>query len=75
VALNGVNTNRASSTLYTNLTLNWNLPEGWLKGGELFARVSNVFDEAPPFPNTAEGRTLFDPVGRAYRLGVRFALR
>jgi hypothetical protein len=75
VALNGVNTNDASSTLYTNLTVNWNLPEGWLEGGELFARVSNVFDEAPAFPNTAEGRTLFDPVGRAYRLGVRFAFR
>ena len=71
--LNGVNTNHAGSTLYTNLTVNWNLSSGWLSGGELFARVSNLFDQAPPFPSTAEGRTLFDPVGRAYRLGVRFA--
>ncbi|MET0291406.1 MAG: TonB-dependent receptor [Steroidobacteraceae bacterium] len=73
IALNGVNTNDASSTLYTNLTVNWNLPEGWLNGGQLFARVSNLFDEAPAFPNTAEGRTIFDPVGRAYRVGVRFS--
>lgn len=73
IALNGVNTNSASATLYTNLTVNWNLPRGRLNGGEVFARVSNLFDEAPPFPNTAEGRTLFDSVGRAYRLGVRFS--
>lgn len=73
IALNGVNTNHASSTLYTNLTVNWKLPEGWLGDSQVFARVSNLFDEAPPFPSTAEGRTLFDPVGRAYRLGLRFS--
>lgn len=72
-SLNGVNINDVGSTLYTNLTVDWKLPGGWLREGEVFARVSNLFDEPPAFPNTAEARTIFDPVGRAYRLGVRFA--
>jgi iron complex outermembrane recepter protein len=70
-AVNGVNINHVGSTLYTNLTVEWKL--GWGDDSTLFARVSNLFDKAPAFPNTAEGRTIFDPVGRAYRVGLRFA--
>lgn len=72
-SLLGVNTNHVSPTFYTNLTVNWNLP--WKASGdsEMFFRVSNLLDEEPAFPSTAEGRTIFDPVGRAYRLGVRFS--
>jgi len=73
-AVNGVNINRASSTLYTNLTLTMDVSPNADKRLELFGRVSNLFNTAPPFPATAEARTLFDPVGRAYRIGVRFKL-
>jgi iron complex outermembrane receptor protein len=41
---------------------------------ELYFRANNLFDKAPSFPNTAETRTIFDPVGRAYRVGVRFRI-
>jgi outer membrane receptor protein involved in Fe transport len=69
-----VNINRASSTLYTNLTFTVDVSPNADKRLELFGRVSNLFNTAPPFPATGEGRTLFDPTGRAYRVGVRFKL-
>lgn len=73
-AVNGVNINRAASTLYTNLTFTVDVSPNADKRLELFGRVSNLFNTAPPFPATGEGRTLFDPTGRAYRVGVRFKI-
>jgi len=73
-AVNGVNINHVSPTLYTNLTVTMDVSPDADKRLELFARVSNLFNTAPPFPATGEGRTLFDPTGRAYRVGVRFKL-
>jgi outer membrane receptor protein involved in Fe transport len=47
-------------------------------GGEVvvFASVNNLFDAQPPLAPSGSGNgnfILFDPVGRAYRLGVRVA--
>lgn len=72
IAANGVNINHSGSTLYTNLTFNADVSPNADKRAELFFRVNNLFDVAPPFPNTTEGATIFDPVGRAFRVGIRF---
>ncbi|MBO9580380.1 MAG: TonB-dependent receptor [Sphingobium sp.] len=70
----GVNINHTRSTFYTNLAVTADLSAKGDKAIELFARVNNLFDRAPPFPITGEGASIFDVVGRAYRAGVRFKL-
>ena len=70
----GVNINHVSPTLYTNLTMTFDVSPKADKQLELFGRVSNLFNTYPPYPGTGEGRTLFDPTGRAYKVGVRFKL-
>jgi outer membrane receptor protein involved in Fe transport len=71
VSLLGANINHVGSTMYTNLTLQYDLPANRLaKSTQLFLRVNNLFNTWPPWPNNGGG--LFDEVGRAFRLGVRF---
>ncbi|MBN8830754.1 MAG: TonB-dependent receptor, partial [Sphingomonadales bacterium] len=70
----GTNTNHASSTLYTNLTVTADVSREGNKAVEMFVRVNNVFDRAPPYPITGEGATIFDVVGRAFRVGARFKI-
>lgn len=67
----GVNINDVGSTFYTNLTVSYDLQPQTLSQASLFLRVNNVFDRWPPFPSI--GAQPFDPVGREYRLGVRFS--
>lgn len=74
ISANGVNIGRVSSTLYTNLTATIDVSPNADKRLELFGRVSNLTNTPPPFPATGEGGGLFDPTGRAYRIGVRFKL-
>jgi outer membrane receptor protein involved in Fe transport len=64
-----VNFNEVDPTFYTNLTLTLAFDE--TKKRELFVRVNNLFDQAPPYPDAAL-YNLFDPVGRSYRIGVRY---
>jgi iron complex outermembrane receptor protein len=64
----GVNINSVGSTTYFNAMLSFRF--GQNEQVETFLRVNNLLDEWPPFPNN--GGTLFDEVGRAYRVGVRF---
>jgi outer membrane receptor protein involved in Fe transport len=68
----GANINELSAVNYTSLNLSYDvsgLIEGW--DGNLFFRVDNLFDRAPPFPL----RSAFnDNNGRGYRLGLRFSL-
>lgn len=75
VAANGINRNDVPSSLYTNLTVQYALNPNSTWDAEIFFRVNNALNEEPPFPEigTAAG-TLFDPVGRNYRLGIRFNL-
>lgn len=69
---NGINVNQVGSTIYTNLSLNVDMPKRWSMGvvQQLYFRVNNVFNVWPPFPSNGGG--IFDEVGRAYRAGVRF---
>lgn len=74
-AANGVNRNHVPSTLYTNLTLQYALNPDSAWNAEVFFRVNNATDEAPPFAETGTASgTVFDPIGRNYRLGIRFNL-
>lgn len=67
----GVNIGHVGSTFYTNLTMSYDLQPQMLSNTSIFLRVNNLFDRWPPFPST--GAQPFDPVGREYRLGVRFS--
>jgi len=72
ISRDGVNINEVSPTLYTNLTLDYDFSENRDNRMQLFVRIANLFNQGPPFPVSGEGRTLYDPVGRYYKAGVRF---
>src|SRR6185436_11822186 len=46
--------------------------EGWLEGTTVFLDGNNVFDEDPPFVNTALGYDTFNanPIGRLVTVGI-----
>lgn len=71
---NSINENRVSGRTYVNLygSFDFSLPN--TQGAQLFASVSNLFDEKPPLaPETQypTNPTYFDQIGRTYRLGLR----
>jgi len=75
----GTNLNHVGPTWYTHLYLAYDLTGDDKRGITLFARVRNLFNQAPPFPspvrdtnNVGAQTNLFDQVGRSYRVGVRF---
>jgi iron complex outermembrane receptor protein len=66
----GININSVASAVYTNGSVSWKLPERFGAKSEVYLRVTNLFNAWPPFPSNGGG--LFDEVGRAYRVGLRF---
>ncbi|MGZ3272812.1 MAG: TonB-dependent receptor plug domain-containing protein [Caulobacteraceae bacterium] len=66
----GININSVPSVVYTNGSISWKLPERYGARTEAYFRVTNIFNAWPPFPSNGGG--IFDEVGRAFRLGVRF---
>ncbi len=64
----GVNINNVSRTIYTHIAGSYKIHEN----AEVFARVNNLFNVAPPFPSNGGG--IFDQVGLAFTGGVRFKL-
>lgn len=70
----GANINHTGSTFYTNLSVSADVSPHADRKAELFLRINNLFDRAPPFPATGEGATIFDVVGRAFRFGARFRM-
>jgi iron complex outermembrane receptor protein len=71
---NSINTNRVAGRFYADLTLGWNVKAG-RSDFEYFIAIRNLFDKDPPIAPSAVGITnqvLFDQVGRAFRIGVRF---
>jgi len=72
---NSINTNRVDARFYADLTMSWKLPTGGSTDFEFYASVKNLFDKDPPIAPSAVGITnqvLFDQIGRAYRVGIRF---
>ena len=68
ISAQGVNIASVGDTTYANLSASYALDDD--ERLEVFGRINNVFNTWPPFPNLGAG--IFDEVGRAYRLGVRF---
>ena len=71
---NSINTNHVASAVYVNLGARYKLPSSGPQTIELFAGIQNLFDRDPPVAPSNQGATnmiLFDPLGRAYRVGVR----
>lgn len=71
----GINRNDVPSSLYTNFTVQYALNPASAWDAQIFFRVNNALNEEPPFAETGTAAgTLFDPIGRNYRLGIRFNL-
>lgn len=71
-----VNLNTVSQAFYLDLSGSIRLPKPILGSGrtELYAAVNNIGDTAPPPQLRLFGNPLqYDPVGRAFRIGIRAA--
>jgi outer membrane receptor protein involved in Fe transport len=72
-----VNNNRVPGRFYMDLALTYRID---LRAGqqlELFGAVNNLFDRDPPaIPsgNLGTNQVLFDPIGRAFKIGARVKL-
>jgi len=67
-----INNNQVSSAVYVNLSASYKIGSGF----ELFGRIDNLFDKAPPLAPNGAGTAptnpaLFDTLGTAWRLGAR----
>jgi iron complex outermembrane receptor protein len=71
-ALNTININRTKNTFYTNATFSLDVSTNGDRSREMFVRLNNIFNVAPPFPDQAS--PLFDLVGQSFRVGLRFKL-
>ena len=72
-----VNNNRVPGRFYMDLAASYRITLSSGQQMELFGAINNLFDRDPPaIPsgNLGTNQVLFDPVGRAFRLGVRFNL-
>jgi iron complex outermembrane receptor protein len=65
-----INYNKVSSILYLDVGVNWNATDST----QLYARVDNATNIRPPDTGGQNANnTLYDVVGRMYRIGVRFS--
>ena len=65
-----INNNHVDSASYFNLAATYKI----MKSLQLFARIDNVFNKAPPIAPSAGSATnpaLFDTLGTTYKVGVR----
>ncbi|WP_230461374.1 TonB-dependent receptor domain-containing protein [Sphingobium sp. CAP-1] len=72
---NSVDDNHVPSRFYLDMTARLNVDTGNGRTFQLFATVNNLLDRDPPaMPGPAGGtnQILFDPVGRAFKVGARF---
>ncbi|MCW2404592.1 outer membrane receptor protein involved in Fe transport [Sphingobium sp. B1D7B] len=72
---NSVDNNRVPARFYLDLTARVNVDAGIGRTFQLFATVNNVLDRDPPSlpgPSGGTNQILFDPVGRAFKVGARF---
>ncbi len=72
---NSVDNNRVPSRFYLDMTARINIGTGSGRTFQLFATVNNLLDRQPPAipgPSGGTNQILFDPVGRAFKVGARF---
>ncbi|MEO8301146.1 MAG: TonB-dependent receptor, partial [Rhizomicrobium sp.] len=64
-----INFNKVSSILYLDVGANWNVSDTT----QLYGKVDNIANTRPPDTGGQNANnTLYDVVGRMYRIGVRF---
>jgi len=69
---NSISDNRIAARLYVSLNGRLKVFSQDRKSVELFGGINNLFDKDPPSNLRFTGNGLyFDPVGRAFRFGVR----
>ena len=69
-----VNNNRVPGRFYLDLAATYRIGVGSGREFEVFGAINNLFDRDPPaIPsgNLGTNQVLFDPVGRAFRIGAR----
>jgi outer membrane receptor protein involved in Fe transport len=74
---NSVNRNTVPSRAYFNFNTSYTLVDRGKTQVELFGAVRNLFDQDPPVIHTQNGATnqiFYDPIGRDFRVGVRFRM-
>jgi len=65
-----INFNKVSSILYLDVGLNWNVSDKT----QLYTKVDNLTNVRPPDTGGQNpNNTLYDVIGRMYRVGVRFS--
>ena len=65
-----INFNKVDAILYLDVGANWNVSDTT----QLYSRIDNVANTRPPDVGAQNSNnTLYDVVGRMYRIGVRFA--
>ncbi|MEY4965371.1 MAG: hypothetical protein RL274_954 [Pseudomonadota bacterium] len=65
-----INFNKVSSILYLDVGLNWNISDKT----QLYTKVDNIQNvRAPDTGQQNPNNTLYDVIGRMYRVGVRFS--
>lgn len=72
---NSVDNNRVPGRFYLDLTARVNIDTGNGRKFQLYATLNNVLDRDPPAipgPSGGTNQILFDPVGRAFKVGARF---
>ena len=74
---NSINTNRVPARFYLNFSgrVRLALPGG--RQAEMYGAINNLLDSDPPKipgPSGGTNQILFDPVGREFRIGMRFNL-
>jgi len=74
-APNSVDNNNVPSRFYLDMTARVNVETGNGRTFQLFATINNLLDRDPPAmpgPSGGTNQILFDPVGRAFKVGARF---
>lgn len=72
---NSINTNRVPARFYLNMSGRVRVETGPNRQVEFYVVINNLLDKAPPMipgPSGGTNQILFDPVGREFRVGVRF---
>lgn len=75
-AANSISNNRVEGRFYLNLSAQYDFNVGDGRKLQLFGVVNNLFDRDPPVApgSHVTNPVLFDVVGRAYKVGLRFSL-
>lgn len=75
-AANSISNNRVAGRFYLNLSAHVDIDVGAGRKLQFFSTINNLLDKDPPVApgSHVTNPVLFDVVGRAYKVGVRFAL-